>query len=260
MRYLLFFAALQIILESLPVSSSGHWKLMKLFFFKYYCIDVESLIPGYFYYFIHGPTIFIIIYFFLKHKKSIISRWFDTSDAFCVFISRIVLVELITVLMYVLFSFTGSTWFPLCIGFMCSALILISLKFVPPGKNILSMDKALIIGFAQGISLLPGVSRLATVYTVSRWLGIEPVKAFDFSLFIQLPLVIAAFCKSLWRLSKWGEIGTFLNVPFLLVVIGASMIAYRLLVWVSLLVQEKKMWLFSWYLLVPASLCIMLMY
>ena len=51
---------------------------------------------------------------------------------------------------------------------------------------------ALGIGFAQVAAILPGISRSGATVTAGMWLGVEPVRAAEFSFLMALPAILGA--------------------------------------------------------------------
>jgi undecaprenyl-diphosphatase len=51
---------------------------------------------------------------------------------------------------------------------------------------------ALLIGIAQGLAVLPGLSRSGSTIAVAIWLGVRPERAFELSMLMSLPAVVGA--------------------------------------------------------------------
>ena len=54
------------------------------------------------------------------------------------------------------------------------------------------IKNALIVGFFQGLAILPGVSRSGTTIAISKILGMDPVRAARFSFLLFIPAIIGA--------------------------------------------------------------------
>ena len=54
------------------------------------------------------------------------------------------------------------------------------------------IKNALIVGFFQGLAILPGVSRSGTTIAISKVLGMDPVRAARFSFLLFIPAIIGA--------------------------------------------------------------------
>jgi undecaprenyl-diphosphatase len=62
------------------------------------------------------------------------------------------------------------------------------------------IKNALVIGFFQGLAILPGVSRSGSTIAISKILGMDPVRAARFSFLLFIPAIVGA------TLLKIGEI------------------------------------------------------
>ena len=79
------------------------------------------------------------------------------------------------------------------LGFVLTALFLLSTRWIEPGKDeVPTWLGALVLGFAQATSILPGVSRSGLTITAALWLGVRPDRAFELSMLMSLPAVLGA--------------------------------------------------------------------
>jgi undecaprenyl-diphosphatase len=87
---------------------------------------------------------------------------------------------------------------------------------------------ALLIGIAQGLAVLPGLSRSGSTIAVAIWLGVRPERAFELSMLMSLPAVVGALL-----LEGRHAFGTpFPGVPALLgavVALGTGILALTVL-------------------------------
>ncbi len=254
MNQLIFciFFIIQVIIESLPISSSGHLKIFQVIFQKYKKIT-GSLLTTESDYFFHGPTIIILLVFLIRHKA--IYYLFDFNYLFLIFLA-----DLITVFFYFLFKFMPSITIPYYSGFLITGLSLASLFFLPAQINNsnLTVIKALLIGVAQGLSLLPGVSRLAITFVCASWLGIGSHNAFVLSCLIQLPLITAGFFKGFLTLFLNNRL-SFINLwPAIFIIPIALVISYFVLEIVYKIALNKQFYIFAPYLILPFLLSLLL--
>jgi undecaprenyl-diphosphatase len=79
------------------------------------------------------------------------------------------------------------------LGFLGTSVALLVSHFAKPGRleqpGVLG---ALLIGVAQGLAVLPGLSRSATTITVALFLGVRRERAFELSMLMSLPAVLGA--------------------------------------------------------------------
>ena len=194
--YLIWY--LQILIESVPISSSGHVTLVQHWVYThlyqdtiFICTELEHLM--------HMPTILVLTLFLVRNYN------FTLMPALVPLSILLVFANIATVLVYLVYTrLKVKNKFPLWLGFLFTACILGSLVYQPcvlPLSAVFSYTHVLIIGFAQGIALLPGVSRLALTFVTACWLGYSCEQAFVFSCALQLPLIAAAVLRALYNYS-----------------------------------------------------------
>lgn len=272
----LLLIATQIIVESLPVSSSGHVRLVQLLF-------GTAPLPDFIDHFLHGPTLLIImIYFF--------GAWFDLARRTCealVMLVRVrcmsglrdsqkrllavvlrvvgyvVAADLVTALCYFLFNIfvkhsmvIASPWVLLC-GFMVTGCALItSASFTQSDAeaSVLTFPKAIILGLVQGIAFFPGISRFGATVIAARWLGLSPRRSLQFSFQMFFPLIVAAFIGNGLpaALGQGGDV--LLSGMYCWTYLVATVIAYVFFVGAGWIALRDKMWWFGVYMLFPIGL------
>ncbi len=80
------------------------------------------------------------------------------------------------------------------IGFLTTGIVLWSTRAIPVRERYLTLDarRALAIGFAQALALVPGISRSGTTVSTGIWSGLEPVYAAEFSFLLSIPVIAGA--------------------------------------------------------------------
>ncbi len=83
-------------------------------------------------------------------------------------------------------------------GFLFTTGVLVSTLFTSRGNvEHPSWKTALLIGMAQGLAVLPGVSRSASTIAVALWLGTQRGRAFELSMLMSLPAIVGALLLEL---------------------------------------------------------------
>ena len=72
--------------------------------------------------------------------------------------------------------------------------------------------QVLVIGFAQALALIPGVSRSGVTITAALFCGISRDEALRFSFFLSVPIIVASGCFKFWELSGMGLV--FTEIPW----------------------------------------------
>ena len=261
----------QILIESLPISSSGHVQLIH-FLYEYmgYALDVQQteMID----FLLHGPALIIMLcYFFTTWWKMVVRKDFAVAQLSDLATYRSMINPIIFVLcaetVTVAWWFSGMAHFDvvplslLMVGFCITAGMLYATRYfgfnqikpISGQKNIAwNVRDALILGFAQGFALLPGVSRFATTFCAGRWLGYRSSDAFALSFLIQCPLVLAAFAKAIITISTYPVILAHLfDFSMLSGIVGMTFVSYQLLCFVGSLIQHNRLWYFAYYMILP---------
>lgn len=135
---------------------------------------------------------------------------------------------------------------PMLLGcsFMACAGILIASRFWQGGERRLTMKLALLIGIAQGVAVLPGISRSGTTIAVALALGLGRKEAARFSFLLSMPAIIGAALleMDLDALQSSGQLGSFLLGAACAFAVG--LLALVLLVQ---LVRRGRLWVFAPY-------------
>lgn len=260
---------IQILIESLPISSSGHVQLLHIVSTRLgYAVDVQQseMID----FLLHGPALLIMLcYFFTTWWRMVLQKDFKwiqlckwaTYQSMVRPIIFVVCADIITALWW----WSGVACFDvvprylLAIGFCVTAIMLYASQYFSRHK-VLKWDlcDAVILGFAQGFALLPGVSRFATTFFVGRWLGYSQRDAFSLSFLIQCPLVLAAFVKGIITLCRYPLLAEhFVDFWMLSGIVGMSFVSYQLLCFVGSLIQRNRLWYFAWYMLLPIMIIVL---
>ncbi len=134
-------------------------------------------------------------------------------------------------------------------GFLGTTVLLLALSRVRPrtGGRPKGRD-ALLVGFAQGIAVWPGLSRSGATVATLRGLGVGPDEAAEFSFLLAAPTVAAALGRELLRGGFAGPIW-----PLLLAAAAAALSGIASLRWTVRLLREGRLWWFAVYTLVLAG-------
>ncbi len=85
--------------------------------------------------------------------------------------------------------------------------------------------KAAVIGVAQGIGAIPGISRLGITLVTGLYLGLDGRTAIRYSLLLSVP-TIASICLAQALQGEWGTAQTFQTMPVLAGVMAATVVGY----------------------------------
>ncbi len=184
--------------EFLPVSSSGHIVLFGSFF------DMDNLLL--ISVVAHLGTLFAVLFCYRKKLSALFKQFFcDVNSVFhrqkiekntnTSTYTNLILATIPTILIVLVFnkffedSFAVSSivW-----GFMISAILLIFADFKSTGNKYLTKKSSLFMGVAQGLAVLPGISRSGTTLMSGLFMGVNKTDALDFSFLMSIPIIIAS--------------------------------------------------------------------
>ena len=238
---------IQGLTEFLPVSSSGHLELGKAILGDN-SVPEESLL---FTVVLHFATALSTIVVFRKDIWSLLKgilkfEWNDDLQ----FASKIAISMIPAVIVGLFFEeqleqlFGGNI---LLVGFML-LITAILLFFADKAKNTnknVSFSNAFIIGVAQAIAMLPGISRSGATISTSVLLGNDKTKAARFSFLMVVPLIFGKIAKDVLSgdLSLESQNFTTLSIGF----IAAFISGLFACTWMIRLVKKSKLSYFAIY-------------
>jgi len=271
---LLIASCVQIIVESIPCSSSGHVALT--FLFAKQTTEFSELYNG----LLHIPTLMSIAIVFwaawtpaIRELIRFINHGFKTRKItkestvplhpYLYLAGCLILSNLITIFFEPIkgwYTKTPFTLHEILLGGLCiTALLLFSLYTQKPKNEPITFKTAAIIGFAQGIAfILPGVSRLAVTFVTARWLGASNKKSLHYSILLLTSLICAVILRAIIKheVLTRTELLTLHHNWF--IILGASIIGgVSLYLTKTLAFNNRAQW-FGWYLLIPISLLLYL--
>jgi undecaprenyl-diphosphatase len=176
--------------EFLPVSSSGHIEIAKALLGVTIKEDLLFTIV------VHAATALSTVVIFWKEIKWLISglfafKWNEPTKYFSFILVSMIPAGLIGVLFeeQIESIFMGNI---LLVGLMLivtGLLLFLTTKLPTTGQNKLSFKNTLLIGFAQGIAVLPGISRSGSTIATALLSGVSREEAARFSFLMVLPVI-----------------------------------------------------------------------
>lgn len=121
----------------------------------------------------------------------------------------------------------------------------------------LSMKSALIIGLAQCLALVPGVSRSGITITAALLLGYNRETSARFSFLLSLPIVFGAALLKVGHLVRTG-IPAGEEVPLLIGIASSALFGYLGVALLLKLVQRHSLYPFVWYRLAAGIVLLIL--
>ncbi len=253
----------QIIGESLPISSSGHVQLAHNIMARFFDVSMMSYATLWaFDYLLQGVSAVVFFcYFFSIWWRLIIKQPIGIGPLcdLIVWKNRILPVIFFGIVADgVTFLFWGCKitdvlYLPLWAGFMITAAALWSMQYTHEKKDIQiwSLYYALIVGLVQGCALMQGVSRFATTVAALQWCGYPGTMACAVSFLLQWPLIVAASVYGWCHRVGVPGMETMLTVPAVFVMAGAGIVGYAMIGCMYRMIDRKIIWKLSYYMIIP---------
>ena len=247
---------IQGLTEFLPVSSSGHIELSKAILGT----NIEGEENVLFTVVLHAATALSTIIIFRKEIIQIFKGLFTLKwgDEFK-FSLRIIISMFPAAIVGVVFKdeidnfFTGKI---MLVGFML-LITGIVLFLADKAKNTtkdVNILEAVLIGIAQAIAILPGISRSGATIGTSVLLGVDRTKAAKFSFLMVIPLIFGKMAKLILD----GEI-SFQSNDFVAYGVGflsAFLVGLLACTWMISLVRKSQLKYFSFYCFIVGIIAI----
>jgi undecaprenyl-diphosphatase len=131
---------------------------------------------------------------------------------------------------------------------ICTGLILLSTRFAVSKERRVRAKSSIIIGCAQAIAILPGISRSGSTISAGLFLGISKEKAATFSFLLALPAIFGATLLELKEALDTG-VGAFMLFKYLLGTIAAALFGYLCIGLLLEIIRKGKFDYFGYYCL-----------
>ena len=242
-----FLGIIQGLTEFLPVSSSGHLEIVKGIFKTDYEAK-ESLVMTVVLHFATAlSTLFIFKNDILKILKGVFTKKINEEKIFAL---KIIISMIPAVIIGLFFEEIIEQFFNgqlILVGFMLilTGFLLFLADKAKQTLNEISYLNSLIIGIAQAIAILPGISRSGATIATSVILGIDKSSSAKFSFLMVVPLIFGKVLKDLLSgdiLSESIAVG-----PLIIGFIGAFLTGLFACKWMIKLVKASQLKYFSFY-------------
>tara|TARA_A100000171_G_scaffold52542_1_gene71461 strand:- start:209 stop:1000 length:792 start_codon:yes stop_codon:yes gene_type:complete len=247
---------IQGLTEFLPVSSSGHLELGKAIMGDT-TVPEESLL---FTVVLHFATALSTIVVFRKDIWEIVSgllkfTWNEETQ----FVVKIIVSMIPAAIIGVLFEEELESFFGGSIAFVGAMLIVtaVLLWLADRAKNTgkkVSFSNAFVIGIAQAIAMLPGISRSGATISTSVLLGNDKSKAARFSFLMVVPLIFGKIAKDVLSGDLTSEATNFTTLG--LGFVAAFIAGLFACTWMIALVKKSKLSWFAIYCLIVGIIAI----
>ena len=234
---------MQGLTEFLPISSSGHIVLFGSLF-ELDNLLLLSVVA-------HVGTLFAVVFCYRNKIKELIKKPLNPTNI-CLLIATIPTIVMVLIFNKFLeknFSSSVLVW-----GFLISAVLLAVADFKKAGNKPINKRNALYMGVAQGLALLPGISRSGSTLVCGLLVGVEKQQALDFSFLMSIPVILAS---AVYEGAKLFTYQLTINWLGIVIVMITSFVFGILSIKLMLnLVKKNKLIYFSFYLILLSLLVI----
>jgi undecaprenyl-diphosphatase len=247
----LILGLLQGLTEFLPVSSSGHLELGGAIFGLQ---DPESYFT--FNVLVHGATFASVMVVFFNDIKSLLInflkfKWNPETRFVLLLLASAVPVAIVGLLFeeQIESLFSGHI---VLVGFMLlvTATLLFLTKFVKKTGKDLSLGKVILIGLAQTLAIIPGVSRSGATISTALFLGVDRQKAIKFSFLMALIPIFGANFLKIIKMSDGFSTSDIGAAPLIIGVVAAFVAGLIACKWMLEIVRKGNIAYFSIYCLI----------
>jgi len=121
------------------------------------------------------------------------------------------------------------------------------------GDGDLSIWDVLIIGFAQAVALMPGISRSGATIVAAMLIGTKKATALRFSFLLYIPVSLGTVVLNIDEFINSGVFSTML-IPYLLAFLGSIVASYFALKWFINVMKEGNLKYFAFYCFIVGAL------
>jgi undecaprenyl-diphosphatase len=245
---------IQGLTEFLPVSSSGHLELGNFF------LGVSTSNNLLFAIIVHGATALSTIVIFRKEIGEILNGLlrFERNEA-SIYTSKILLSIVPVGIIGVLFEkeieafFSGNVVFVafmlIITGILLSITSLIKIK-----EGEVTYGRAVLIGIAQALAILPGISRSGATISTALMVGVEKSRATRFSFLMVLVPILGVMLLKVKDLIENPELAEGIGINSIIIGFFAAFISGLIACrWMIKIVKKGKLIYFAIYCFVVAT-------
>lgn len=243
-------AVLQGIAEFLPISSSGHLVLGKSLLGLG---DVGIRLDI----FLHVGTLVSIALFY----RGVLVRLVRQAE--WSYLVKIVISAIPAGIVGVLFKDQLETLFasPRMVGgaLIFTGLVLTATKLLPLGTRSVSCGRAFLMGVAQAIAILPGVSRSGMTLAAARAAKVDAEKSAEFSFLMSAPPIAGAALLEVVKACREGASAGAAELSWPMAIYGAvvaAVVGYFALEFLLKSLKSSWFWLFGPYCLIAGVMAL----
>ena len=252
--------AVQGLCEFLPVSSSGHLALFQIWMgFSENMLTYDILL--------HFATLLAVVLYFWRDIVQILADWFGGwfsgkrhsgwSYGWAIIISTII-TSVIGLILKPFAEEISESLSLVGMGEIFTGLILVMIPIYSsrrPNSSLLKI--AIAVGIAQGIAVLPGVSRSGMSIAMGLFMGMGISEAFRYSFLISIPAILGATLLECVKMVKDFD-SIYLPEGYIYGAVIAFILGLASLIFMRRIVNAKNWACFGVYCLIVGVIAVLL--
>ncbi|MBT0770503.1 undecaprenyl-diphosphate phosphatase [Kineosporia sp. J2-2] len=241
--------------EFLPISSSGHLRIVAEVFFEKDAGAAFTAVTQL------GTEAAVVIYFakdiwnlFITWCRGFVDaevrRTFDYRMAWLVIIGTIPIGVLGLLFEDAIKEPARNLWLVSSMLVIFGIVLGLAERFGPQRRDYdsLTVKDGIILGFAQAMALIPGVSRSGGTITAGLAIGLKRAVAVRYSFLLAIPAVVASGLFSLGDVTA-GDSGVS-TAQMVVATLVAFVVGYAIIAWLLKFVERHSVYVFVWYRIV----------
>lgn len=247
--------AVQGLTEFLPISSSGHLIIFSnLIETNLDAKELSSLII-----FLHLGTLLAVLFHYRTFILDLLKGLLNKKRESIITSRNIVLATIPALAFAVIYTkiedeLTERTLLIITtFGLFISGFVFILTKWIKEGSvttETLSIKSSILIGLAQVVALLPGISRSGSTITAGRLNKLDNTSSVNFSFYMSLPIITAAFAYSFLSFLTESDSVNQSSLSFDLIIAGiitSAIFGYLSIRFMLNFLKDKSLFIFGIY-------------
>jgi undecaprenyl-diphosphatase len=236
---------IQGVTEFLPVSSSAHLVIAeKLLGINEHLIAVFVIL--------HLGTSLALVIFFFQDILNLLRNFR--------LLSYIIIVTLITGII----GLSGKDFFErlfdsprlVAVALIVTGIILLlTKKFMQAKRNTLNLKDAVILGFTQGVAIIPGISRSGMTISTLLFRGLDREVSFRFAFLASIPAVLGAAILEAKNIGLACNLGVDKLIIGFIASLLSGILSLKLL---KLILTKARLYFFGYYCIIIAIITLLL--
>ena len=242
---------IQGLTEFLPVSSSGHLVLMG----KIFGVEGDFVL---FSVLMHVATLLAVLIYFHKDIWLLVKKPFG-KDAIKLYIATVPTVLIVLLFKGFIENSFGGAILPFCFMFTAILLIVSQVLSKKAGKGI-TKTGAFCMGVAQGIAVLPGISRSGATICTGLIMGYDRQESAKFSFLMSVPIILASLLYELLGIFQGNAVQSVGVLQLILGFIMAFIVGLLSIKLMMKIVKNMKLYWFAVYLIIISIISFVILF